>query len=282
MTHALDLSAYFERIGYAGAAAVNLETLNAIVGCHVRSIPFENLDILLKRPISLELSAIEAKLVQERRGGYCFEHNTLLLHVLEALGFEVSVLSARGRYQVPAHVRRPRTHVLLRVELQGESFLVDGGFGGLSPTAALRLTLDVPQETPHERRRLVAEGAWQGFTLRGPDAVLVQQAHFADAWHDLFEFTLEPMPLPDREMANWYTSASPRSHFRDRLMVARATATGRVTLQDLELTRRERDGVVTSRVLETRRQLLDTLAEYFQLRFPDDTRFDCPALTALA
>lgn len=71
-----------------------------------------------------------AKLVQGRRGGYCFEHNTLLLHVLEALGFDVTVLSARGRYQVPPQVRRPRTHVLLRVELQGESYLVDGGFGG--------------------------------------------------------------------------------------------------------------------------------------------------------
>jgi N-hydroxyarylamine O-acetyltransferase len=98
----------------------------------------------------------------------------------------------------------------------------------------------------------------------------------------LFEFTLEVMPLADREMGNWYTSAAPRSHFRDRLMVARATATGRVTLQDLELTRRERDGSVTSRLLASRNELLDTLAEHFQLRFPKDTRFECPALADLA
>jgi N-hydroxyarylamine O-acetyltransferase len=280
VTYSVNLSAYLTRIGYAGTRAPNLETLNALVARHVQTIPFENLDILRGRPISIDPSAIEDKLVHGHRGGYCFEHNTLLLHVLEALGFTVTVLSARGRYQLPPQVRRPRTHVLLRVELDGQSYLVDGGFGAHSPTAAVRLALNVPQETPHEPRRIVSEGAWEGLALRAPDAVLVHQAYFAEAWHDLFEFTLEPMPLPDREMGNWFTSASPTSHFKDKLMVARATANGRVTLQDRELTLRDRDGAATSRLLNSRAELLDALAEHFQLRFPPDTRFQCPAWAA--
>jgi N-hydroxyarylamine O-acetyltransferase len=85
------------------------------------------------------------------------------------------------------------------------------------------------------------------------------------------------MPLPDREMGNWFTSASPASHFRDKLMVARATASGRVTLQDRELTQRDRNGAATSRLLNSHAELLNALAEHFQLRFPADTRFACPA-----
>jgi N-hydroxyarylamine O-acetyltransferase len=281
VTYSVNLSAYLARIGYSGPSPANLQTLNALVARHVSSIPFENLDVLRNYPISIEPSAIEDKLVHGRRGGYCFEHNTLLLHVLEALGFEVTVLSARARYLLPPQVRRPRTHVLLRVEVDGESYLVDGGFGALSPTAALGLVLDARQATPHEPRRIVPEGNWQGLALRAPDALLVHQAYFADSWHDLFEFTLEAMPLADREMGNWFTSASPNSHFRDKLMVARSTASGRVTLQDRELTQRDRSGAATSRSLKTRAELLDALAEHFQLHFPPDTRFECPAWSGL-
>jgi N-hydroxyarylamine O-acetyltransferase len=281
VSYSVNLAAYLGRIGYSGPRSANLQTLNALVARHVQSFPFENLDILRGRPISIDPSAIEDKLVHGHRGGYCFEQNTLLFHVLEALGFQVTVLSARARYQLPPLVRRPRTHVLLRIELDGESYLVDGGFGALSPTAALRLALNVQQPTPHEPRRIVSEGDWQGLSLRAPDAVLVHQAYFADAWHDLFEFTLEPMPLPDREMGNWFTSTAPTSHFRDKLMVARATANGRVTLQDRELTQRNRNGAATSRVLHTRAELLDALVEHFQLRFPADTHFNCPAWAEL-
>jgi N-hydroxyarylamine O-acetyltransferase len=277
----MDLASYFSRIGYTGSRSPTLATLNAIVARHVESIPFENLDILLGRPISIDLAAIEDKLVRRRRGGYCFENNTLLLHVLGALGFEVTALSARSRYRRPARYTLPRTHVLLRVALEGEAYLVDVGFGGLSLTAALRLAADTRQDTPHEPRRIVREGSWDGLALRAPDAVLVHQAYFAGDWHDLYEFTLELMPPVDREMGNWYTSAHPRSHFRDNLMVARSTPDGRVTLQDRELTRRRGDGSSTSRILATHDELLTVLAEDFELSFPDDTRFECPGLLGL-
>ena len=90
----VDLPSYFRRIGYTGPRTATLEVLNGIMAAHVQSIPFENLDVLLGRPISLAPEDIARKLIAERRGGYCFEHNTLLLHVLEALGFAVVPLSA--------------------------------------------------------------------------------------------------------------------------------------------------------------------------------------------
>lgn len=274
----IDISAYFERIGYTGPQETSLATLHGIVGAQVRRIPFENLDVLLGRAISLEPERIAHKLIDERRGGYCFEQNTLLLHVLEALGFTVTPLSARVRVQRPRNMYPPRTHMFLRVEVEGESWLADVGVGGFSLTSALRLELDTPQTTPHERRRIVSEGGWSGLEQRSPDARLFHQAYFADAWHDVCDFTLEAMPEIDRVLGNWYTSAHPESHFKSRLIVARATAEGRVTLANRELGIRRRDGRSEARLLGSPEELLAVLAEHFDLRFPAGTRFLCPAL----
>ena len=274
----VDLPSYFQRIGYAGPRAATLEALNGILAAHVRSIPFENLDVLLGRPISLAPEDIARKLITDRRGGYCFEHNTLLLHVLQALGFTVVPVSARVRIQQPREYLPPRTHMFLRVEVGGESWLADAGVGALSLTGAVKLEADTPQPTPHEPRRIVREGAWTGFAQRAPDARLIHQAYFADTWNDVCEFTLEAMPEIDRVLANWYTSAHPASHFKHRLIAARATAEGRVSLVNRELRVRGRDGRADIRQLATPDELLLALAEHFDLQFPAGTRFQSPAL----
>lgn len=261
-----DLDAYFDRIRYAGSRAVTLETLHAIAFHHVQHIPFENLDVLLGRGIDLDPAAIEQKLIRAHRGGYCFEQNTHLMHVLTALGFDVTPISARVRVDRPRDFTPPRTHVFLRVELDGESWLVDVGVGGLSPTSALRLKYDEPQPTPHEARRLLRE-----------EGRVFHQAFFADRWNDVAEFTLEPMPEIDRVIANWYTSTHPASRFKERLLVARATPTGRLTLLNRTFTRRE-EGRVESHVVSSPSELLDVLAEAFGLRFASETRFTCPGL----
>jgi len=275
----VDLSAYFERIRYGGPTAPTVSTLHGITAAHVAAIPFENLDVLLGRPISLAPERIAQKLLQERRGGYCFEQNTLLLHVLEALGFQVRALSARVRVQRPRDFVPPRTHVFLRVELEGATWLTDVGLGGFSLTSALRLEADTSQSTPHEPRRIVRDGEWSGFERRAPDARLFHQAYFGGAWHDVCDFTLEEMPEIDRVLGNWYTSAHPASHFRSRLMVARALPEGRATLLNRELTIRRKDGSIAEEsVLDTPEQLLAALARHFDLHFPPETRFACPGL----
>jgi len=262
----MDLAAYFQRIGYRGRFTPSLALLSALTEAHTRSIPFENLNVLLDRPIVLNPEALFQKLVLERRGGYCFEQNGLFLEVLRELGFQVAPISARVRYQRPRDFTPPRTHVFLRVELDGESWLTDVGVGGLSLTSPLRLVTDIEQTTLHEPRRIVREGAR-----------LFHQVRFGAAWEDVCEFTLEEMPLIDRELANWYTSAHPASHFKNRLIVARAAPEGqRLTLLNDEFTLRDRYGIPTTRRITSVPELLDVLRKQFDLSFPDGTRFGAP------
>ena len=229
---------------------------------------------MLGKGISVELPDIERKLVHDRRGGYCFEQNSLLQHVLLALGFEVRALSARVRAQKPRDFTPPRTHLFLRVELDGQTWLVDVGVGSMSPTAALRLELETPQPTPHETRRIVASGDWQDFDRRSPGAVLYHQILYGDTWNDVCEFTLEEMHPIDRELGNWFTSTHPASHFRSTINVARSTPTGRITMQGRELKHRASDGQAVLRELKGAEELLDALREEFGLSLPNGTRFD--------
>ena len=120
---ALDLPAYLERIGYAGDLNPSRSVLEALHLAHATHIPFENLDILLGRPIRLDLASLQAKLVKDRRGGYCFEQNLLFSAVLRQLGFSVTSLAARVRYRTTTLL--PRTHMLLLVDLAGERWLAD-------------------------------------------------------------------------------------------------------------------------------------------------------------
>jgi N-hydroxyarylamine O-acetyltransferase len=282
VSHRLDLAAYFRRIDYAGPLEPTLETLNGIVSAHVQHIPFENLDVLLGRGISIEPADVERKLVREHRGGYCFEQNTLLLHMLEALGFSVTPLSARVRVGRPLReFTPPRTHLFLRVDIERESFLADVGVGGFSLACAIRLAIDVELETPHESRRLVCEGTWHGLGLRSPDARIFHQVYYADTWNDVYDFTLEPMPAVDRVVANWYTSAHPVSHFRDRLVAARATTDGRIGLLNRTLTRRYNDGRAETLQIETKTQLMQTLAEHFGIKIEPPARFGVAELDEL-
>lgn len=259
------LDAYFARIAYRGPRDPTLSVLYALTAAHVQSIPFENLDVLLGRPIDLDIGAVFQKLVIDRRGGYCFEQNGLFLHVLSELGFSVTPIGARVRLQRPRDFIPPRTHMFIRADVEGESWLTDVGVGGVSLTSAIRLDTDAEQFTPHEPRRIVRDGAR-----------CFHQVRFGEDWNDVCEFTLEPMPPIDRELANWYTSAHPQSHFKDRLMVARATPTGRVTLLNRELTLRGRDGHAETRNLASPDELLDILAAHFGLQFPPGTRFGPP------
>ena len=273
-----NLARYFERIGLHAAVAPTLADLNAIVYAHIRHIPFENVDVLLGVPIELDPAKIEQKLVDQRRGGYCFEQNTLLMHVLAALGFRVTPLGARVRIGRSRAETPPRTHMFLRVDLPEGPWLVDVGVGGLSPTAALRLELDVIQPTPHEARRLSSEGEWQGLGLRAPDAKLYHQAYFDGAWHDVYEFTLEAMPEIDRTLANFFTSAHPSSHFKSRLLAALATERGRKTLLDRRFTVRDGEGGSVVREIESPEALLDVLEQQFGIGLPCGTRVACAGL----
>jgi N-hydroxyarylamine O-acetyltransferase len=263
MSQAMNLAAYFQRIGYKGRYQPDLALLSALTAAHTQAIPFENLDVLLGRPISLEPDELFQKLVVDRRGGYCFEQNGLFLEVLRELGFQVAPLSARVRLQRPRDYTPPRTHVFIRVELNGESWLTDVGVGALSLTSPLRLSTHDEQATLHEPRRILREGA-----------LLYHQVRFGAEWQDVCEFTLEEMPLVDREVSNWFTSAHPNSHFKNRLIVARAAPEGqRLSILNDQFTLRERHGTTSTRSIASASELLELLLRQFGLSFPEGTRF---------
>jgi N-hydroxyarylamine O-acetyltransferase len=158
--------------------------------------------------------------------------------------------------------------MFVRLEIDGQSWLADVGIGALSLTAALRLVPNEVQATPHESRRLIEV-----------DGRLFHQAKLGEEWVDVCEFTLEGMPPIDREVANWYTSTHPGSHFRNRLIVARATHDGgRLTVLNRTFSTRGSDGTARDQEIPSPDALLKLLAERFGLIFPPQTRFDCTGL----
>jgi N-hydroxyarylamine O-acetyltransferase len=204
-----ELDLYFERTGYRGPRTPGLEVLHALTAAHTQTVPFENLDILLGRGIDLGFDAVFDKLVRRRRGGYCFEQNSLFLNVLQTLGFDATPLSARVRLDRPRDFIPPRTHVFIRVMLDDTAWLTDVGVGASSLTSAIAFDTAAEQVTPHERRRILRE-AGRCF----------HQIRFGDDWHDVYEFTGEEMPEIDRVVGNWYTSTHPQSGFKSRFWSA--------------------------------------------------------------
>lgn len=220
-----ELARYFARIGFAGPATPELSTLRALHKLHAMVIPFENLDSWLGKVPSLQEQAVFAKLVVQRRGGYCFEHNQLFMRVLLSLGFQVRGLSAR--VLIPG-MDLPRNHQVLLVELPEGPYLADVGFGGVALTAPLALDFRAPQQTLHERWRL-DHGDWPGS--------YVACAAGAGQWEAKYSFTLEPQAAVDYEMANWFVATHPASLFVNSLVAVRVDAEGRHALFDTRYTR---------------------------------------------
>src|SRR3954468_22736531 len=152
VTHAVDVAAYFDRIGYRGAAEPTVETVRALVAAHNGSIPFENLDPLMGIPVAdLSAAALTDKLVHRRRGGYCYEHNGLMGYVLEQLGFGIERLAGRVVWMNPDGPLPAQTHQVLSVtgpDVDGP-LLVDVGFGGQTLTSPIRLEPGPVQQPPH-------------------------------------------------------------------------------------------------------------------------------------
>jgi N-hydroxyarylamine O-acetyltransferase len=258
---------YLERIDYHGATDATPDVLNALTEAHAEAVPFENIDVLQRRPIHLEPAALYEKIVTQRRGGYCFELNGLFLELLTALGFEARPMGARVRLGVPDRaILTRRTHLLIEVRIGGATWLTDVGVGSASLTRALRLEADIAQPTPHETRRLQREGErWFHQILR------------AGAWEDVYEFTRDDFPPIDRQVANWYTSTCPESHFLTDLSVALARPDGaRITLKNREFTRWAGDGSAQRRVLTSDQELADALNRDFGMRLPAGTRLRLP------
>lgn len=211
----------------------------------------------------LDLPAITAKLVHGGRGGYCFEHNLLLSAVLRALGFEVRWLAARVMLNMPPGQVNARTHMLLRVEADGASYLADVGFGGLTLTSPLRLVAGEEQETANERVR-----------LRALQDAFDVEALIGGEWRALYRFDLQEQQLADYELANWYLSHNPASHFVTSLVAARVEGDTRHALRNGVWRRYAHGRLLEERTLRTVGDVRAVLTDVFGIRLPDVDRLD--------
>jgi len=243
--------AYFERIGYRGPLAPTAEVLRDLHRAHMLSVPFENLDIVLGRKIVCDEDAFVRKIVDRRRGGFCYELNGAFAGLLRAIGFQVTLLSAR----VPREdgTDSPEfDHLTLRIDL-AEPWLADVGFGD-SFLEPLEL-------------RSGAERSQDGWTYRVADcgeSLFVERTEREGAWKRQYSFTLAPRSLSDFAAMCHYHQTSLESPFTRTSVCSMATPDGRITVADRKLIL-TRNGSREERLLASDPEWRAALREHFNI-----------------
>lgn len=241
----LDVDAYLQRIDHAGQLSPSAGTLRALHRAHLAAIPFENLDIVLGRTIPLDIDSLQDKLVERGRGGYCYEHNLLFAAVLERLGYAVTRLVARVRPDRSAS----RTHMLLRVDVDGASWIADVGFGGA-----------VLEPLPLQHDTVARQGEWAYRLHIADDGVWLLQSLRPDGAVNLYSFTLEGQRRVDYDIINHYTSTHPNSPFTERVVAMRIEDGAHHALVNRQLTTTYPNGD-TDRRSVAGEELLSTLRD---------------------
>ena len=256
MSNEFRLVNYLARIGFGGTVEPNLATLSAIHAAHVDAIPFEGFDPLLRRPVNLDLASVQEKLVDSRRGGYCFEQNVLFKAALEAIGFKVTGLSGRVRWMSPPDSPLgPREHMMLKVDLPDGPYLADVGFGACVLDSPLQFKTDAEQRTAMGTYRLSEADGLFSLSTKQPAGRRV-----------MYVFNLEPQIQSDYELGNWYTSTSPLVPFNSMLIMERVGGDKRYKLINRRFAIEARDGqVAAERSIDSADELRQVLDETFNI-----------------
>jgi N-hydroxyarylamine O-acetyltransferase len=250
-----DSAFYLQRLGYAAAPPPTLDTLRELVRRHVQEFPFETLSTFLHLSVPIDLPSLERKLLHDGRGGYCYELNRLFLALLHHVGFDAHALAGRVVMGGPEDAITPRTHMALLVNVDGVHYLADVGFGGMVPTAPLRLDTEEVQATPHGPYRLVRQG----------DTYLLR-AEVVGEWRAMYRFDLQPQEEIDLELGNWYVATHPDSSFHGRLTAARAGTGLRKTLQGNRFTMHRLGAASEHRDLQRADEVIAVLGDEFGIR----------------
>lgn len=253
----MDIKAYLERINYSGSLVPTAETLRELQVAHLIAVPFENLSIHAGEPIVLEDEELYRKIVENRRGGFCYEANGLFAALLRALGFEVAMLSAQVA-NASGEFGRDFDHMTLMVSTADASarpWLVDVGFGD---SFREPLLLDEPGEQLQGSRtyRIVPDGVHR---------ILLQRDEGGE-WKAQYRFTLQAYTYPDYADMCRYHQTSPDSHFTRSRLCSRATREGRLTLSDMRFITTSGSGARQSRQerdLRSEAEHAQVLRDYF-------------------
>ena len=287
----LNPSSYFARINYSGPIGPSADTLRGLHRTHMLAVPFENLDIRLGRPIVCDEAGFLHKIIDERRGGFCYELNGAFAALLRTLGFEVTLLSARvagadGSYGPEFD------HLTLRVDLpavSGTAWLADVGFGdsfiepllmqpNLEQSQIGRLyRLSQSEVETKGQSELAIESVFH-LDVRAEDSSSPEKSQnrekspdkeksLDNKWKRQYSFTLQPRELSDFAPMCRYHQTSPESHFTRQRICSRATPEGRITLSDWKLIE-TRNGRRMERELAGDGEWRATLRELFKIDLP--------------
>jgi len=259
MSNEFSLESYLARIGHSGAVKPDLATLTALHSSHVNAIPFEGMDPLLGRPVLLDLPSVQAKLVDSRRGGYCFEQNALFKAALEHIGFAVTGLCGRVRWMAPPDSPLgPKLHMLLKVDLPEGAYIADVGFGACVMDAPLQFRTDIEQRTAMGTYRLSEANGLFSISAKQPAG-----------WRTMYVFDLVPQIQSDYELGNFFTSTSTITPFTSVLILERVDADMRYKLANRRLTVEAREGEVhLERSIDSADELREVLHGTFNVEPP--------------
>ena len=266
----LQRDAYFRRIGLRETPAATPDGLQRWLAAHRQAIVFENLDIPLGRGIAIDGASVFDKLVTRRRGGYCFEQNRLFSDMLARAGFANRPLLARVLLNAAEGYVPPRTHVALLVDLAGEAWIADAGFGG-SFVPPLRLEDGAEGRTPDgaaHRLRHLSEGEWL-LERAGPSAATDGRAADHEDWQPQYAFDLDMVAPEDLEQCNHWTATRPGTRFTTLHIVSRVLPDGFAAMTDRALTV-YRAGAVEKVEVSGPADYAAVLRERFDLSIPEE------------
>lgn len=212
---------YLNRIGYSGDVSPNHVTLTALMSHQLQSVPFENTTVQAGKIPSLIPEDIYTKIVTDSRGGYCYEVNGLFAMALTAVGFEWYFAGARPMFYP---TRRPKTHMVVIVTIEGKNYLCDTGFGGYG--------LREPMRISHEEH---ADQNGDRFLLELRDGEYVLTSLVNDEWTLQYGFALTPQEWIEFSLSNYFNATHPDTIFTQKKLAVMQSATGRKILMDNSL-----------------------------------------------
>ncbi len=250
----MNIDRYLKRIGIEKKSDADLSFLARLQNHHLLNVPFENLDIARGIEIFLDYDRFYTKIVENMRGGFCYELNGLFSQLLKKLGYELNICSARV-FNKEGKAGEEFDHMVILVELD-QTYLVDVGFGD-----SFRKPISLPEDSVEDvsgRYRLQENpDEKNGYRL---------QKFVDDAWKTQYRFTSIPRQLSEFEEMCEYHQTSPASHFTQNNLITIATPTGRISLTDDSLTvtsADERD----KRPINTPEEFTQMLKDYFGIIF---------------
>jgi len=242
---------YFATLGVTPNAA-SLATLNTIIARHISRFTFASISPILGDPMPLDLQSVYDRLITRKRGGYCYEHNGLLFHILSRIGYDLIPVMARVVYHLDhPYVHAPLTHRTNLVRIDGELYLCEAGFSGFAQRHCIRLSDD--------------EADAQARVVQGSAGDWHYQCKRQHGYHSMFRFDLGPVEDADFELGHFWSHRHPNAVFVNNVVASRIHSDHVVSLRNTMLVHEPLLGHGKVDEITDADQLRQILAEIFDI-----------------